>query len=90
MGLKDPDYGRCPRCQQTKTQRLVSKFRIGGQGDLRESTQHGCHDYTGLDSGHGQDHAGDHAHDHDHDHDHTGGDDHGHPGPEEKGHPDED
>lgn len=40
----DPDYGRCPRCSSAKNSRkLISRFRVGGQGDLRESTIHGCH-----------------------------------------------
>ncbi|MCM0604629.1 MAG: zinc ribbon domain-containing protein [Xanthomonadaceae bacterium] len=34
----------CPECGNAHTDRLVPKFRIGGQGDLRESTMfHGCH-----------------------------------------------
>lgn len=39
----DPDRGKCPKCQGKDTERLISKFAIGGLGDLRESTVHGCH-----------------------------------------------
>lgn len=49
---QDPDRGKCPKCQGKKTRKLISRFRIGGQGDLRESTLHGCHDYSGVDHGH--------------------------------------
>ena len=41
---QDPDEGKCPKCNEKKTKKLLSRFAIGGQGDLRESTQHGCHD----------------------------------------------
>ena len=69
----DPDQGKCPKCQGKNTNRLISRFAIGGQGDLRETTMHGCHDHsTGHEGDSGQshdDHAGhDHSH-HDHDHD---------------------
>lgn len=40
---RDPDHGKCPKCQSKDTEKLISKFAIGGQGDLRESTMHGCH-----------------------------------------------
>lgn len=50
----DPDRGRCPKCQKMETRRLISRFAVGGQGDLRESTVHGCHDaHVSLDSGGG-------------------------------------
>jgi putative FmdB family regulatory protein len=70
----DPDAGKCPKCQsKEKTRKLISRFAVGGQGDLRESTDfHGCHSsYTGAHDDHahgGGDHAGhDHAgHDHSH------------------------
>jgi len=40
----EPNPGNCPKCQTNKTsRRLISKFAVGGQGDLRESTMHGCH-----------------------------------------------
>lgn len=40
----------CAKCGEEKTERLVPRFRIGGRGDLRESTFfHGCHEnFTGL------------------------------------------
>ncbi|MBL7714552.1 MAG: hypothetical protein JNL01_03730 [Bdellovibrionales bacterium] len=46
------DYGRCPTCQSSdRSSRLISRFAVAGQGDLRESTFHGCHDgFTGTDS----------------------------------------
>ena len=56
----DPDEGKCPKCKGTQTRKLISKFAVGGQGDLRESTQHGCH---GCHTGH-------------HHHGHGGGDTH--------------
>jgi putative FmdB family regulatory protein len=62
----DPDAGKCPKCKdKDKTNKLISRFAVGGQGDLRESTMHGCHDaHVGLGDGH------DHGHDHgDHDSD---------------------
>jgi putative FmdB family regulatory protein len=40
----DLDLGKCPKCQGKHTKKLISKFSVGGQGDLRESTLHGCHD----------------------------------------------
>ncbi len=41
---RDPDQGKCPKCHSKETRKLLSRFAIGGQGDLRESTQHGCDD----------------------------------------------
>lgn len=68
----EPDMGKCPKCGSQKTRKLISKFAVGGQGDLRESTMHGCHDYTGVGESHDHDHAG-----HDHSgHDHGDGGDH--------------
>jgi putative FmdB family regulatory protein len=56
---RDPDAGKCPQCGSAKKSRkLISAFRVGGQGDLRESTLHGCHDHDLSDS---HDHSG---HDH--------------------------
>jgi len=52
------DFGKCPKCQKKTYERLVSRFRIGGQGDLREMTMHGCHDAHVPHEGH------DHVHDH--------------------------
>lgn len=43
-GLNDPDAGICPKCSAIGAERKISKFKIGGQGDLRETTEfHGCH-----------------------------------------------
>lgn len=42
--FSDPDSGKCPKCQSKDTKKQFSKFAVGGQGDLRESTLHGCHD----------------------------------------------
>ncbi len=36
----------CPKCHQKSCKKLISGFAVGGQGDLRESTMHGCHDVT--------------------------------------------
>jgi len=56
----DPDRGKCPTCGTERCERSVSRFAVGGRGDLRESTLHGCHgDFTGVD--------GHHHHGHDHD-----------------------
>jgi putative FmdB family regulatory protein len=56
----DPDAGKCPKCQKKdQARKLVSAFRVGGQGDLRESTQHGCHGcYSGHHHGHKHDEDG--------------------------------
>lgn len=43
----DAETPACPACgSNAQVKRLVSGFRVGGQGDQRESTQHGCHDAT--------------------------------------------
>jgi putative FmdB family regulatory protein len=34
----------CPKCGSHSVQKLISRFAVAGQGDQRESTQHGCHD----------------------------------------------
>jgi putative FmdB family regulatory protein len=39
----DPNYGKCPKCGSKQSEKLLSTFRVGGRGDLRESTLHGCH-----------------------------------------------
>lgn len=34
----------CPQCGTQDTERQIVRFRVGGRGDLRESTElHGCH-----------------------------------------------
>jgi len=59
----DPDQGKCPKCQGKNTRRLISCFAVGGRGDLRESTMHGCHGChvpaTGESHGHGHGHDND-------------------------------
>ena len=60
--LEAENSGECPKCQSRATERLISRFAVGGQGDLRETTLHGCHDNdSGLadhhDSGDGSDHG---------------------------------
>ena len=57
---KDPDHGQCPKCSKKGARKLISRFAVGGQGDLRETTMHGCHDCDVTPAGH--DHSG---HDHD-------------------------
>ena len=85
----DPDAGKCPKCQTKNTRKLISAFRVGGRGDLRESTMHGCHDChvpLGPQQGaHGHDHgaeSGGHNHSHEsgngHDHTHDSGHSHSH------------
>lgn len=44
-GEHDPEAGRCPHCGDKKSDRLISRFAVGGRGDLRESTFHGCHEH---------------------------------------------
>src|SRR4051812_6454308 len=79
---EDPEMGQCPRCRGKKTRKLISKFAVGGRGDLRESTMHGCHDCnvslpgeqgahseSTSDSASGHDHPGHHDH-HGSGHDH--------------------
>lgn len=44
----------CPKCGSSENKRLVSRFKVGGRGDLRESTTHGCH---GCHSGHNHSHS---------------------------------
>lgn len=65
----DPERGRCPSCKGDQTRKLISVFAVGGRGDLRESTLHGCHDHDHL-TGDRYDGGQDHGHDHGHDHDH--------------------
>ncbi len=50
----------CPKCNRKTEQRLISKFAVGGQGDLRETTLHGCHDaHVDLEPGHSHTHDAD-------------------------------
>jgi putative FmdB family regulatory protein len=36
--------GTCPKCGKPGATRQIARFRVGGRGDLRESTEfHGCH-----------------------------------------------
>lgn len=52
-GEGDPEAGRCPQCAAQDSERLISRFAVGGQGDLRESTLHGCHEhFDGLTHNH--------------------------------------
>lgn len=52
----------CPKCGNHETKRLVPRFRVGGQGDLRESTwYHGCHFAHELES-HSLEEAATHSH----------------------------
>ncbi len=47
MSASDGPAPACPHCGKAEqVKRLVSGFRVGGRGDQRESTQHGCHDAT--------------------------------------------
>jgi putative FmdB family regulatory protein len=40
----DPDAGICPKCGTSGAERKIARFRVGGRGDLRESSDfHGCH-----------------------------------------------
>ncbi|MFN7685142.1 MAG: FmdB family zinc ribbon protein [Oligoflexia bacterium] len=33
----------CPQCGEKNPLKQLSRFAVAGQGDLRESTLHGCH-----------------------------------------------
>lgn len=33
----------CPKCGKSEARKQISRFAVSGQGDLRESTMHGCH-----------------------------------------------
>ena len=52
QSLQDLEPVDCPKCSQ-KTKKLISRFAVGGQGDLRENTMHGCHDHDHSGHGHG-------------------------------------
>ncbi len=52
---RDAESGKCPKCHKNKTHRLISRFRVAGQVDLRESTWDGCHSPSDPDHGHGHD-----------------------------------
>lgn len=72
--VPETERGKCPKCGSLESKRLISAFRVAGQGDLRENTLHGCHDahVSGpQEGGHSHDHGHDHgsAHGHSHDHD---------------------
>ncbi len=61
----DSEGGICPKCAQSGAEVQISRFRVGGRGDLRESSEyHGCHpaveDSTHADHRHGAgcDHGG--------------------------------
>lgn len=45
-GSSDSEPSSCPKCNGMKLEKLISKFTVGGHGDLRESTMHGCHEAT--------------------------------------------
>lgn len=41
---EDSTAGVCPKCGAHGSERQIVRFRVGGRGDLRESTDlHGCH-----------------------------------------------
>jgi putative FmdB family regulatory protein len=40
----DSEAGTCPKCARTDAEAQIARFRVGGRGDLRETTDfHGCH-----------------------------------------------
>lgn len=54
----DTEAGICPKCARSGAEVLISRFRVGGRGDLRESSEfHGCHPAV-------EDHASESAHVH--------------------------
>jgi putative FmdB family regulatory protein len=49
VSASEMNSGKCPKCHGLDTKKLLSLFSIGGRGDLRESTMHGCEEcYTGI------------------------------------------
>jgi len=43
--LRESAQVKCNKCNKNdKIEKRVPLFRVGGRGDLRESTLHGCHD----------------------------------------------
>ncbi|NDD92258.1 zinc ribbon domain-containing protein [bacterium] len=46
----------CPKCGEDAAKKQISRFAVGGQGDLREGTLHGCH--GPWESGGGSGHEG--------------------------------
>lgn len=60
--LGDSDAGQCPQCQEKSSHKLISRFAVGGRGDLRESTLHGCHDCDVSPSEEGHSHDEGHTH----------------------------
>lgn len=41
---KESENVECPHCSSTDTKKMISRFKIAGRGDLRETTEfHGCH-----------------------------------------------
>lgn len=53
----------CPECGKEEVLKQISRFAVSGQGDLRESTMHGCHgpyynDGSGAASSSGCGHGG--------------------------------
>src|SRR4051812_38355031 len=69
----DEDSGKCPKCQNKNTRKLISRFSVGGRGDLRESTMHGCHGGCHHISHKGGSLSGNDGHSHDSPPDHGGG-----------------
>lgn len=52
-GTDDAEAATCPKCGTAGAERKIVRFRIGGQGDLRETTEfHGCHSALDIDTGH--------------------------------------
>ncbi|MBS1963031.1 MAG: zinc ribbon domain-containing protein [Bdellovibrionales bacterium] len=40
----DSEAGICPKCARPGAEPQIVRFRVGGRGDLRESSEyHGCH-----------------------------------------------
>ena len=42
----DSEPPQCSKCQSNDLEKLITSFKVGGRGDLRESTFHGCHDHN--------------------------------------------
>ena len=54
---RDSSEAPCPKCATVSRQKLISRFAVGGQGDLRESTMHGCHGCHHVGPGHSHGHG---------------------------------
>ncbi|MBC7386709.1 MAG: zinc ribbon domain-containing protein [Cryobacterium sp.] len=54
---EDSSLFTCPKCGEAGPERQIVRFRVGGRGDLRESSElHGCHSSEAESHSHDQSH----------------------------------